>query len=90
MSLFQTPAFFGIQDVTVDSVPSPFGLRIYYPTHDDLTVGAPLARGPHPLVVFAHGNRQGPQNETYCPPPTSPTITAAGRACWAPLRALAV
>jgi dienelactone hydrolase len=68
MSLFQTPAFFGIQDVTVDSVPSPFGLRIYYPTHDDLTVGAPLARGPHPLVVFAHGNRQGPQNETYCPP----------------------
>lgn len=67
MSLFQTPAFFGIHDAMVDDVPDPFGLRIYYPTRDDLLLGAPVARGPHPLVVFAHGNRQGSQNAAYCP-----------------------
>ena len=67
MSFFTSPQYFGIQDHTVGGV-QPFGVRVYYPTDDDLIVGAPLPPGPHPLVVFAHGDRQGPQNSDQCPP----------------------
>lgn len=66
MSLITSPQYFGIQDATVGGA-TPFGVRIYYPTEDDVIVGAPLAPGPHPLVVFAHGNRQGTQNALVCP-----------------------
>ncbi len=64
MSFFQSPMYFGIQDHVVPGT-TPFGLRIYHPTDDDVIVGAPLPKGPHPLVVFAHGERVG---IPLCPP----------------------
>lgn len=67
MNFFQSPQYFGTQDNTVDNT-QPFRVRIYYPTDDDVIVGAPLPPGPHPLVVFAHGARFGPQNAHLCPP----------------------
>ncbi len=64
MSFFLSPMYFGIQDHIVPGTP-PFGVRIYHPTDDDVITGAPLPNGPHPLVVFAHGERHGPE---LCPP----------------------
>ena len=66
MSLITSPQYFGIQDAII-SDNTPFGVRIYYPTEDDVIVGAPLAPGPHPLVVFAHGSREVAQNALFCP-----------------------
>lgn len=66
MSFVTSPQYFGVEDHTVGG-PQPLPVRVYYPTDDDLIVGAPLAPGPHPLVVFAHGDRNGPQNSHLCP-----------------------
>jgi dienelactone hydrolase len=66
MSYFQSPRYFGIEDHTVAGS-NPFQLRVYYPTDDDVIVGAPLPPGPHPLVVFAHGDRTDTQFDGLCP-----------------------
>src|SRR6266498_4104996 len=65
MSLYLSPMFYGIQDhVVTDS--TRFAVRVYYPTDDDTVLGAPLLEGPHPLVVFAHGQRDN--SDLMCPP----------------------
>lgn len=66
MNFFKSPRYFGIEDHTVAGL-NPFHLRIYYPTDDDVLVGAPLPPGPHPLVVFAHGYRAGAEDTGLCP-----------------------
>ena len=67
MSLYLSPMFYGIQDhVVPDS--TPFAVRVYYPTDDDTVLGPPLLKGPHPLVVFAHGKRDNSTLPVMCPP----------------------
>ena len=65
--LYLSPMFYGIEDHVAPNISKPFALRVYYPTDDDLLLGAPLLTGPHPLVIFAHGQRSSSTRPEMCP-----------------------
>jgi hypothetical protein len=67
MSLYLSPTFYGIEDHVAPHISKPFAVRVYYPTDDDVLLGAPLLSGPHPLVIFAHGQRSSFTMPKMCP-----------------------
>jgi hypothetical protein len=65
MSLYYSPVFYGINDVTIPEAGGSFGARIYYPSEEDGVFDVSVRTGEYPLVAFAHGDRSS--EPSLCP-----------------------
>ena len=64
-SLYYSPVFYGIHDVTIPGASGAFAARVIYPSFDGAVWEAAIRPGTYPLVVFAPGDRAS--ERALCP-----------------------